>query len=161
MSLSQFPTIMPAAVASVIRAATALRYIKNTTGDLPYSALDEVQGALRESKSTTFAALAEGLKAPTAAESFMASLGGPETLTDYQYSAFEIENKASAWNDLLETVLNSLPVDAVQGMVTISYDGIVTRHREYKSFIPATYAVTIRESQELVDLIAAFETVGA
>lgn len=161
MALSQFPSVMPAAVSAVLRAASALRYVRDTSGDLPFRSLNDVQDALREAKTTTFAALSEGAKAPIAAEAFMAGLGGPSSLADYQASAMNIEAKASAWNALMASTIHSLPVDAVIGMVTLAMDGIETKHIEYRSFIPATYAEPIRSSQQLADLIAAFEAVGA
>ncbi|MFC3169208.1 hypothetical protein [Paracoccus fontiphilus] len=161
MPLSQFPTAMPAAVSAVLRVAAALRYIRDSSGDLPFRALDELQDALRASKITTFAALSEGAKAPEAAEAFMSGLGGPVTLAAYEAAAMDIEAKASAWNTYLGGVLQSLPVDAVIGMVTISTDGVDTRHIERRAFMPAAYADPLRASQELADLAAAFEAVGA
>lgn len=161
MPLSQFPTAMPAAVAAVIHVATVLRYIRDTSGDLTFNALNDVQNALRISKATTYAALQEGAKSPAASESFMASIGGPETLADFQAAAFDLEAKASAWNSLVAATLSTLPVDKVIGMVTVSTNGIETRHIEYKTFIPADLAAPIRTSQQLADLISAFEAVGA
>lgn len=161
MALSQFPSVMPSAVTAVLRAATALRYIRDTSGDLPFHRLNEAQDALRDAKVTTFAALSEGAKAPATSEAFMAGLGGPASLEDYQSAAMVIEAKASAWNALIDSTLASLPVRSVIGMVSVSLDGIVTKHVEHKSFIPADYAANLRSSQQLTDLIEAFEAVGA
>ena len=159
--LSQFPTAMPAAVTAVLRAAAALRYLRDTAGDMTFRSLDEAQDGLREAKATTFVALAEGGKAPAAAEAFMAGLGGPATLADYTAAAADIEAKAAAWNALLASTLAGLPVEAVIGLVTITTGGIDTKHIERRHFIPAELAAPLRASAELAALITAFEAVGA
>lgn len=161
MPLSQFPTAMPAAVTAVLSVAAALRHIRDASGDLTLHAINAAQDGLRHAKATTLGALSEGAKAPEAAEAFMAGLGGPATLAEYNAAAVEIEAKAAAWNARVAACLASLPVDAVIGMVVVDRDGIITRHIEHKSFIPADYADPLRHSDELAALIAAFEAVGA
>lgn len=161
MALSQFTSIMPAAATAVIRVAAALRYIKDSSGDLSYTVIDELQNALRESKETTIKAIEEGLKAPAGAEAFMVSIGGPLSLEEYQYYAYQIEIRASAWNDLLGSIINSIPSEHLIGMVTNNANGIATRHREPKPFMPAQYADQMRTSTALIELLAAFESVGA
>ena len=116
---------------------------------------------MREAKATTLNALSEGAKAPEAAELFMAGLGGPATLAEYHAAAVDIESKAAAWNARVAICLAGLPVNAVIGMVVVDRDGIITRHIEHKSFIPAEHADPLRKSDELASLIAAFEAVGA
>lgn len=161
MALSQFPITMPAAVSAVLRVSAALRYLRDTSGDLTFHSLNEVQDGLREAKSTTFAALAEGGKSPEAAELFMAGLGGPATLAEYYTAAADIESKAAGWNGKVNAILLTLPVECVIGMVPVTQNGITTKHIEYKSFIPAQYSDELRSSPELAALIAAFEGVGA
>lgn len=161
MPLSQFPTTMPAAVAAVLAVADALRHIRDASGDLTMHAINAAQDGLRQAKATTMGALSEGAKAPDAAEAFMAGLGGPATLAEYHAAAQDIEVKAAAWNARVAACLRSLPVESVIGMVVLDRDGIVTRHIEHKSFIPAEHADPLRQSAELAALIGAFEAVGA
>lgn len=161
MALSRFSSVMPAAVEAVLSVTQALRYVRDTSGDLTLRSLDDVQNGLQVAKATTFAALSEGAIAPAAAEAFMAGLGGPATLAAYQAAAMDIEGKASAWNGLLAGVLTGLSGPDLIALVTRDVGGIETRHIEYVAFIPAATAGQLRTSQELAELIAAFEAVGA
>ena len=161
MPLSQFPTAMPAAVTATLAAAIALRHIRDTKGDLTFRALDTVQDALFRSKVTTYSALVEGAKAPAAAEAFMAGVGGPASLADYQAAVVNIETKASAWNGTLSAALAELTGPELIDLVSRDVDGVKTRHIEMASFISAAKAGPLRASSELAALITAFEDVGA
>ncbi|RAP39424.1 hypothetical protein BYZ73_20640 [Rhodovulum viride] len=161
MALSQFPTVMPQAVSAILGAATALRYLRETSGDLTWYSVEAVQTALRSAKASTLAAIAEAQKAPAAAEAFMAGIGGPTALPDLIALADEIEAAASAWNDALTAWVSGLPASDLIRVVTIATDGILTRHIERPAFVPAARAAALRARPELAALIGAFDAVGA
>lgn len=161
MPLSRFPSVMPEAVTASIAVADALRFVRDTSGDLTFRALDDVQEGLARAKQTTAAALTEGHKQPGAAEAFMASLGGPATLAAYGAAAVDIEAKAAAWNIALAGLLSSLTADELIGLELQGVDPLSYKLIRYKHFIPAAKADLFRLNQALSDLIAAFEAVGA
>ncbi|WP_395541526.1 hypothetical protein, partial [Neotabrizicola sp. sgz301269] len=155
MGLSRFPAVMDAAVAAVLQTAEAMRYVRDAQGDLMWSSLDDIQTGLRRAKQTTYATFAEAAKQPVAAEAHMASLGGPETIADYQVKAAGVEQAAAVWNAWLAGYLVTLPPSVLIGMVVYSTDGIETKHIERPAFIPGALAAPLRASAELAALIAA------
>lgn len=160
-TLSRFPSVMQSAVDAVISTAEALRYLKTTSGDLPWHVLDRVQDGLRTAKVTTYATFAEATRQPEAAEAYMASMGGPQTLADYQAKAAQIEVAAAAWNAYLAGWVATLPHEELIGVVIVNQGGVETKHVERPAFVPGDIAEPLRESQELADLLIAFESVGA
>lgn len=161
MVLSRFSSVMPSAVDAVLSTAEALRHVRDTQGDLPWWALDRVQDGLLQAKESCLAALSEGQRQPVTSEAFMASLGGPETLADFQAKIQACEIAAVAWNAALGSLLSSLAADEVIALVRRGGGIMATSHIERVPFLTQARADTIRQSQELTDLIAAFEAVGA
>jgi len=152
---------MPAAATATLAAATALRHVRDTSGDLTFRALDTLQEALFRAKVTTYAALVEGGKAPVAAQEFMAGIGGPATLAAYQTAAMNIEMKAAGWNSALSAALAGLTGPELISMITRNVNGVEAKYIERATFIPAAKADPLRASPELDALISAFEAVGA
>jgi hypothetical protein len=162
MALSTFPTDMSAAAGAVLASAEKFRAIQSQGGDLTWRLLEDAQNSLRSAKLTTIKALTEGMKAPQASEAFMAGMGGPVTLVEFQQALGAVEIAASAWNDNLVTFLAGLSASDLIGMQ--SQDAgfpTETRHIVRPAFIPGATAAPLRQSRELANLIAAFETVGA
>lgn len=161
MALSKFPTAMTEAATAVIAVAAALRHVAASSGDLTFSDLSEVQDGLRRAKVATVAALTEGARGGRAAETFMQSLGGPATMTEFRASSLTIEAAAAAWNSALSAALADMTAAELVALITVSRAGIETRHVEFAQFVPARVADPLRQSQALADLIAAFSAVGA
>lgn len=158
MALSRFPKVMADNVDAVLRAADAIRHVASSTGDLTFRNLDAVQSGLELAKLTFIEALTEGQKAPVAAQQFMASVNGPVSLAEYQAKAGAIEVAAAAWNAKLAATLASLPNADLIALVT--RPDSQTKHIERAAFIHAAVADPLRQSQELLDLLSAFESVG-
>jgi len=162
MALSQFPIVMPQAVAAIVAAADSMRYLRNTSGDVTWMMLEMAQDALRPAYEMSLDALTEGAKAPEAAGAFMASIGGPETLMEFQTLLQGFVDATAAWNSFLATYLSTLPQSCLIGLVRRDLRGITgTWHIERPGFIPAEAAGALRASPELGALIGAFEAVGA
>ena len=161
MPLSRFPKAMDDTTAAVLRVGDLLRHITTSTGDLPYRTLDELQAALRDAKTASYAVLAEGAKSPEAAEAHMASVGGPLTLADFEVKAADIETKAAAFNTALAGLLSSLSADELIGLDTVDRDGLSTKAITRRAFVPAAEADPFRVDPAVSDLLAAFEAVGA
>ncbi|WP_444453101.1 hypothetical protein ACTTAI_19110 [Rhodobacter capsulatus] len=162
MALSQFPVVMPRAVAAIVAAAASLRYLRDTSGDLTWLALETAQDSLRPAYGASLEALVEGAKAPEAAGVFMASIGGPATLVEFQGKLESFVGAAEAWNAFLEGYLAALPQSCLVGLVRRDLNGINgTWHIERPGFIPSAEAAALRASPELAALITSFEAVGA
>ncbi|MBL3569931.1 hypothetical protein BV509_01100 [Rhodovulum sulfidophilum] len=161
MALSRFPAVMPRAAEAVIAAADALRYIRDTSGDLRLREIDGAIEALRTAKLACLAALAEGQKQPAAAEAFMASLGGPETLADFGAALVQIDAAATAWNDSWAAWLGTLAVSDLIQPATMIREGVDTRYIARIEAVSDATAAPLRQAQALDDLIAALEATGA
>jgi hypothetical protein len=160
MALSQFPAKMNAAVPTVLAAGTTLRYLRDTSGDLTWRSLNEVQQALDAAGNACFAALVEGQKAPASATDYLVGLGGPATLQDMAIGIQAAKDAATAWNIMLTDWLATLPPSALITTV-VRKTGVASMHFENAHFIPADLALPLRNAPELAALIAAFENVGA
>lgn len=152
---------MPRAVEAVHSTAAALRHVRDTQGDLPWWALDRVQDGLAQSKETCLAALAEGQRQPVSSEAFMASMGGPITLADFQTKIAACEAAAAGWNAALAAFVASLSASELIVLVRRGEGMMATSHIERVAFLTQARADTLRQSPELATLIAAFEAVGA
>lgn len=161
MPLSRFPSVMPRAAEAVLSAAAALRYVRDSGGDLPWHALHRVQDGLAQAKAACLEALAEGQKQPASADAFMAAMGGPATLTDFAARMAEVEAAASAWNGTLSALLADLSAAEVVALIRRGEGMAATRHIEFVPYLTGARADALRQSQALAALIAAFEAVGA
>lgn len=160
MALSTFPTDMSAAAAAVLASAEKFRAIQSQGGGLLWRMLEDAQNSLRVSKLTCLKALTEAQKNPAASEPFMASMGGPATVVAFAGALQSVEVAASAWNDYLSTFLAGLPTSDLIG-VHRQDQGMPTETRHIIRPAAIANADALRQSQELSDLIAAFEAAGA
>lgn len=159
-SLSRFPSVMPLAVEAVIGVTAALKHVRDTTGDLRFRDIQNVQRGLHSAKKYSIGALQEGAKAPAAAQAFMAGLGGPATLADFQAKVMDIEAKAASWNALLVAFIDGLPASAFAVVAPLTVDGVESHQFQQTEFAKEAEAETLRKSAALQALIEAFEAVG-
>jgi len=161
MTLSRFSSVMPQAVEAVLTTAEVLRYVRDSQGDLTWRALDQVQNGLAQSKAACTQALIEGQRQPTSSEAFMAGLGGPATLAEFQAGIMACEVAAAAWNTALAGFLGGLSGSEVVALVRRGEGTAATSHIERVPYLTPARADVLRQSNELAALIAAFEGVGA
>lgn len=162
MPLTTFPADMNAAVTAVLYSANAFRAIMTQSGDLTWRMLEDAQNSLHTSKTACITAIASASLATTAAEAYMASINGPESIAAFQTSMAAVETAASAWNTALYAFLISLPSTELIGLYTRN-TGLPneTKYIGRPAFIPAEYANALRALPALSGLVAAFEAVGA
>lgn len=160
MALSTFPTDMSAAAAAVLASAEKFRAIQSQGGALSWRLLEDAQNSLRTSKLTCLKALAEAQKNPAASEPFMASMGGPVNVLEFANVLMAVEEAASAWNNYLTKFLAGLPTSDLIGIYQQD-QGLPTETRHIVRPHQIDNADTLRQSQELSNLIAAFEAAGA
>lgn len=159
MALSMFPGEMIGAARAVIIAADAARAFRDGIGDADWSELDAIQNGLRGAKIGCLRAIAEAQKAPAAAETYMASMGGPVTLAAFIAAMTDIEVKAAAWNGALATWLGAI---SATELVSLDVDqASATRFINRRLPILGSTVASLRASSELDALILALEAVGA
>ena len=161
MALSQFPAALNASVPAVIKAADAFRYLRDTTGDMTWRSINTGLETLRNARETSTLALSEANKSPVGAEAYLADLGGPQTLVAFQSGLVNINQKATAFTDVLALWVDTLPVSQVRSVGTVSYGGVSSVQVIDTPFVSVVYMDTLRASTELQDLIVAFEAIGA
>jgi hypothetical protein len=162
MALSTFPSDMNAAASAVLSCAAAFRAIATQSGDLTWRMLEDAQNSLHIAKSTSIVALSSASSAPAAAEAYMASIGGPASISDFQASLAAVETAAAAWNVALSAFLASLPTNQLLHLATRDVGlPTETKYISRPAFIPGQYAAALRAEPSLSALIAAFEAVGA
>jgi len=160
--LTDFPKAMSDNVEAVVRTGNALRYVRDSSGDLRFSDINKIQEGLRDSKVSVVAVLTEAQKSPVKAEEHMVSLNGPSSLVEYQTLVGVIEEKSAAWNDFLASFLSAnFVADDLIGVQVINDNSITTRHIVRKDIIVSAKADLIRNSTELQELATSFEAVGA
>ncbi|SOC19508.1 hypothetical protein SAMN05877831_1183 [Rhodobacter maris] len=128
---------------------------------MTWLALELAQDSLRPAYEASLAAIEEGAKAPEAASAFMASLGGPTTLAEFQAALAGFIAATDAWRVYLSAYLATLPQSCLVGMVYRPLGTTGTWHIERPGYIPNEHAAVLRAAPELAALIAAFEAVGA
>lgn len=165
MTLSKFPVLMPKAMAAVIDAGEALRYLRDTRGDLRLADLDRVQDALRTAKTACVAAYSDATGATDpvrlAAEKMMADFGGPADMAAFAAGMQQIEVAAAAWNAHWAGWLNTLSAANFVAPITRTENGISTTHVARTFACDEAAAAPLRQSAELSALIDAFAAVGA
>lgn len=165
MTLSNFPLLMPKAMSAVNEAAAALRYVRDTRGDLRLSDLDRVQDALRAAKSASVAAYddATGASEPVrqAAEAMMSDFGGPADMDAFAAGMAQIEAAAAAWNIRWADWLATLSAANFVAPIKRTDNGISTTHIARTYMCDEATAAPLRGSAELTALIDAFAAVGA
>lgn len=160
MPISNFPTALANLATAIVALTSSLRAIQSASGDLPMLNLVETARHMRQAKEAAMSMLAEAQKADAAVvERQMADMGGPASLADFQTGLAVIEQAASAWSDRQQEAFEAMPNG--WAMVTVSRDGISTRHPEEARFIPANVADLLRQSGELASLVVALEAIGA
>lgn len=157
MTLSRFPKAMADNVDAVLRTAELISHVANSSGDLMFRDLDEIQQGLARSKTTFLKAMAEGQKSPAGAKAYMVSVNGPATLADHQGHAGDIEAAAAAWNTRLAQALAAMTSSDLIYM--IRNDQTEAKFIERARFMPAAIADPLRQSTEMTALVAAFDAV--
>lgn len=160
MSISRFPSALSSLADAVGTVASTLRGIQSASGDLEIIQLDLCAQQMRAAKVAAIRLLSEAQKARAAAvEQQMSDMGGPATLADLQQGLSQINSALTAWDDRQASAF--LAMGPGWQMVTVTRDGVSTRHLEPIRFISAAVADPLRQSSELAALIAAFEAIGA
>jgi hypothetical protein len=158
MALSRFAIALPRAADAFQNAADALRYIRDTQGDLPWQFLESAQTKLAVARVTGADALAEANRQPVGAEAFLASIGGPAALAEFSTLLTTIGTRMNQWNSGVTSLIALLNGPELIALVRRA-DGAT--YFERVGFLTAARADVLRGSNQLANLIAAFEAVGA
>ncbi len=163
MPITPFPTLFAQAATAVQAAADALRYLKNTTGDLPIYNLFNVWQTMQTANGITTALMTSAALDPTSATAALPSFGGaPATVADLQAGFQSIQTAAAAFNVAAAAwITANLTAGDLLTIQPSTVNGISSQVMTWSDHIPAAKIDPLRQAPELATLIAAFEAIGA
>lgn len=162
MQIARFATKFDTAAKAVGNAGHLLRGIREGTGDLPTRVVfGGLQSALASAKSATVDALEEVKIDPARANSILPDFpGGPQSVTELQAGALDIEAKALAFNVAFAGWFSSLSITDVYEIGRAGEPGKEYSRLSQKQNLAEALVAPLRAMPELDALIAAFEAVG-
>lgn len=159
--LSRFAMALPRAADAFLNAADALRFIRDSGGDLTWRALEDAQQKIAIAKATGLDAYTEAQRQPAAAQQFLADIGGPETLAEFNTLLGQLNTAMNAWHAGLTALIDLMDGTEFMTVVQRGTGAGSTFHFERVGFLAEARADVLRNSTQLANLIAAFEAVGA
>lgn len=163
MPITPFPTLFAQAATAVQAAADALRYLKNTTGDLPIYNLFNVWQTMQTANGITTALMTSAALDPTSATAALPSFGGaPSTITALQTGFQNIQTAAQAFNAAAAAwITANLTAADLLAMQPSTVGGVTSQVMNWTDHIVAAKIGPLRADPTLAALIAAFEAIGA
>lgn len=161
MPLSRFAITLPRAADAFLSAADALRFIRDSGGDLPWRTIEDAQQKIAAAKVTGLAAYQDAQIRPAAAQQFLADIGGPATLAEFNTLLGQLNTAMNAWHTGLSSLLSIMDGTEFMAVVQRGTGTGATHHFERVGFLTQARADVLRSSTQLANLIAAFEAVGA
>lgn len=147
---------------SVGRAGNVLRTFRDAVDGVPkHIIFGALQTALGDAKAATVDTIvAAQLDADKANAVLSQFLNGPASIADLQTSAANIQAKADAWNVVFAAWFNAQPLSVAYAFEETGDTGKEYMGMKSVDLIAGPEIDTLRNSQELADLIEAFEAVG-
>jgi len=159
--LSRFAITLPRAADAFLNAADALRFIRDSGGDLTWRALEDAQKKIAIAKAAGFDAFEDAQKQPATAEQFLADIGGPATLAEFNTLLGQLNTAMNAWHTGLTQLIAVMDGPEFLAVAQSGTGASSTFHFERVGGLTQARADVLRNSSQLADLIAAFEAVGA
>ena len=161
MALSKFPAAFNSVTDGLLIAAEQARTIRDGTGDLRWSSIVNLIRTLGQLEANYEIAKVEAQKQLTAAQTYVADLGGPATLTEFNTLMSNVVTAKQAMLDGFDTILTGLDGTNFHVQKTLSIGGHNVTLMEQQDFIPTATSDTIRASALIANLITDLETLGA
>lgn len=161
MALSAFPRAVDDLVAQIVAVATLARGIRDGAGDLRWSALENFMLRLGGLQAAYDAAKAEAQKQLPAAQAYIADLGGPATLAEFNTLMTEVDARIAAFATAVETFLAGRGADEFAQVVELNVSGKATKVLQRRDIMPAATATQLRGTAVLANLITALEAIEA
>jgi len=161
MALSKFPAAFNAVTESILRAADEARAIRDGSGDLRWSSIVNLIRTLGQLEANYEVAKVEGQKQLTAAQAYIAELGGPATLAQFNTLMSNVSTRKQNMLNGFDTILGNLSGNDFYVQKTLNLGGHSITLMEQQDFIPTTTSNTIRASALIANLITDLEALGA
>lgn len=137
------------------------RQIRDETGDLPVTVINEIQRLRADSEIGKAALAVDAGIAPALVQSSMADRGGPTTNAETNQAHGDLMQALNAWEAVALQLARSPTKSELISIVSRNYNGVTLRTIEIASSIPAANADPVRSGQEVADVITALEALGA
>lgn len=155
-ALARYRTKIDSLAERLYEVSLVLINMRDTTGDLHVSQLQDYSVRLGRLKAAGLEALTEMLKAPAEAEQYMLDINGPATIADFQAKLVSIETATTAWNNECRAMLDEH--DTSMKYVTIGTGDTAYAYPEFDFVIPGATANPRRASAALATLITEVTT---
>jgi len=161
MALSSFPRAVDDLVSQLAAVANQARDIRDGTGDLRWSAVENFMLRMGSLRASYAAAKSEALKQVAAAQAYIADLGGPATLAEFDTLMAEVDTRIGAFGAAVDTFVAGRGADEFAQVVELNVSGQATKVLQRRDIMPAATATQLRGTAVLADLITALEALGA
>ena len=161
MALSTFPRAVDDAIAQLVLVANVARGLRDGTGPVRWSEIERLMHHAGGMLAAYDAAKAEAQKQLSAAQAYIADMGGPATLAEFNTAMVEVETRVDAFASAVETFIGTKTSDEFAQVVNLNVGGRNARILQRRDIMPDATATQLRGTAVLANLITALEAVGA
>jgi len=161
MALSKFPSAFNAVTDLLLSAANQARAIRDGSGDLRWSTIQNMVRTLGQLESAYEYAKIEAQKQLTAAQAYVSDMGGPATLAEFNTAMTDVISAKDVLLTGLDTLLGNMTGTDFYSQKSLNVGGYNVTLLESNDFVPTAQTATIRGSAGLVSLITELEALGA
>jgi len=162
MALSNFPQAVSSFVESAVVAANLCRSARDNTGPLRWADVEALTRRLGQVQGAYEGARVEALKSTTAAQAYIADLGGPATLAEFATAMAAVDTAIAALTTELENFIANQQPTAFMEVVSLHVgNGVNAQILQVKAFVPDASVAAFRGSSQLQNVITALEALGA
>lgn len=136
--------------------------IRDQAGDLTYRLINDIQRADVNLRVAMTGLSADAQATPAKVLSYLKERGLNATgLPQVNTKVVTLNAALASWRGVMASTVNSLSASDLIEIRTTNVDGEVLREVQQRNAIPGASAASLRTSQELADVIAALEDLGA
>jgi len=161
MPLSTFPRAVDDAIAQMVLVANVARGLSDGTGPIRWSEIENLMLRAGGMLAAYDNAKAEAQKSLAAAQAYIADMGGPATLAEFNTAMVEVETRVDAFASAVETFIGTKTSDEFAQVVNLNVGGRNARILQRRDIMPDATATQLRGTAVLANLITALEAVGA
>ncbi len=161
MALSRFPAAFDNVTQGIITAAETARTIRDGVGPLRWSTVQQLVRVLGQLESNYEFAKVEAQKQLTAAQAYIADVGGPATLAEFNTLMTAVSGRKQNLLNGLDTLLGNLSGTDFYKQSSLNIGGYNITLLEQNDFVPDATSTDIRTSNLIANLIADLEALGA
>ena len=158
MSVSNFPYAFGELTKALRRLSAAVSAISTGTGPIPLAQVNSILTAFEGSVARAIEVQGELAIATDAAVAHMQSIQGPSSVVEFNNLFQAIDGAAKAWNAQVKVALEAGTNCTLTKRVVVT--GVEVSQMSPPTAIAQAQSDTLRQSQELVELMAAINAAG-